>query len=243
MKRFDSYFFCMMASLVLLVSGCMSDERAPVVSASIEINDKAPFYRVKPGDTLYSIAWAYNLDYRTLLSINHLPLDAKIHPGQRIRLKAISVRLTTQLQSQHTVIVQQKIVAPTFKTIQLAPTVLHWRWPAIGRVVSRFTQYHGGNQGIDIAGRYQSAVVAANSGVVVYSGFGVRGYGNLIIIKHNASYLSAYAFNRRILVKDGSRVRIGQKIAEMGRDDSGRVVLHFEIRRNGKPVNPLSYLR
>ncbi|MFK3616329.1 murein hydrolase activator EnvC family protein, partial [Coxiella burnetii] len=93
-----------------------------------------------------------------------------------------------------------------------------------------------------IAGHYGEAVRAASDGVVVYSGAGIRGYGNLIIVKHTNTYLSAYAFNKRILVKEGSRVRAGQKIAEMGRTNSGRVMLHFEIRRNGQPVNPLRYL-
>ncbi len=116
-----------------------------------------------------------------------------------------------------------------------------WHWPSDGVIVSGFSPSKG-KKGIDIRGKLGQSVIAAASGNVVYSGNGLIGYGNLIIIKHNDTYLSAYGHNRRLLVKEGSTVKQGQKIAEMG--DSGKegVILHFEIRRDGKPVNPLSYL-
>jgi lipoprotein NlpD len=115
-----------------------------------------------------------------------------------------------------------------------------WIWPANGKVVATFSE--SGSKGIDIAGKAGDPVIAAGDGKVVYSGMGLRGYGNLVIIKHDANYLSAYAHNRNILVKEGQPVTQGQKIAEMGNTEADRVKLHFEVRRQGKPVDPLRYL-
>ena len=116
-----------------------------------------------------------------------------------------------------------------------------WEWPAQGRLLYGFGQ--GANQkGVGIEGRSGQPVLAAAAGKVVYSGSGLRGYGKLIIVKHNASYLSVYAHNSQILVKEGQTVAKGQKIAEIGSTDSDRVALHFEIRRLGKPIDPLQYL-
>jgi lipoprotein NlpD len=116
-----------------------------------------------------------------------------------------------------------------------------WRWPSSGVVVSGFSPAKG-KKGLDIRGKLGQQIIAAADGNVVYSGSGLIGYGNLVIIKHNDTYLSAYGHNRRLLVKEGESVKQGEKIAEMG--DSGKegVILHFEIRRDGKPVNPLGYL-
>ena len=118
---------------------------------------------------------------------------------------------------------------------------LGWMWPATGKLVTGFSDT-ANLKGIDIAGKEGQPVVASAAGKVVYAGTGLRGYGKLVIIKHNASYLSAYAHNREILVKEGQQVPKGQKIAEMGSTDSDSVKLHFEIRRQGKPVDPLKYL-
>lgn len=113
-----------------------------------------------------------------------------------------------------------------------------WSWPAAGKVVGNFSQ----TKGVDIAGKAGDPVLAAADGKVVYSGSGLRGYGQLVIIKHNATFLSAYAHNQKILVKEGQSVKRGQKIAEMGNTDSDSVKLHFEVRRQGKPVEPLEFL-
>ena len=113
-----------------------------------------------------------------------------------------------------------------------------WSWPATGRVVANFAQ----TKGVDIAGKAGDPVLAAAEGKVVYAGSGLRGYGQLVIVKHDATYLSAYAHNQKILVKEGQSVKRGQKIAEMGKTDSDTVKLHFEVRRQGKPVEPLDYL-
>lgn len=117
-----------------------------------------------------------------------------------------------------------------------------WRWPTDGAILDRYQADDPGRQGIDLGGRSGQPVYAAADGVVVYSGNGLIGYGELIIIKHSDSYLSAYGHNRVRLVKEGERVRAGQEIAEMGSSGAPRVELHFEIRRDGKPVDPLDYL-
>ena len=118
--------------------------------------------------------------------------------------------------------------------------VKRWYWPAKGKVVTPFSR--SGGKGIDIAGKFGQSIVAASNGQVVYSGSGLIGYGQLIIVKHNKRYLSAYAHNNKILVKEGDTVRGGQRIAEMGRSGSNRAMLHFEIRRDGKPIDPIRYL-
>ena len=119
---------------------------------------------------------------------------------------------------------------------------LRWRWPASGRLISRFDARRPGRKGIDIAGKSGDPVRAAADGVVVYAGSGLSGYGRLIIIKHNKVFLSAYAHNRKLMAKEGQRVKAGQRIAQMGRSGTDRTRLHFEIRRNGSPVDPLRYL-
>jgi lipoprotein NlpD len=118
---------------------------------------------------------------------------------------------------------------------------LDWVWPAKGKVVGTFSET-ANLKGIDIAGSAGQPVVASAAGTVVYAGTGLRGYGKLIIVKHNKTYLSAYAHNRDILVKEGEKVAKGQKIAEMGNSDASEVKLHFEIRRQGKPMDPTRYL-
>lgn len=119
---------------------------------------------------------------------------------------------------------------------------VHWQWPTNGTVIETYLAGDPTRSGLDIAGKEGQAIRAAASGSVVYSGNGLLGYGELIIIKHNDRFLSAYAHNRVRLVAEGESIRAGQKIAEMGRGDNGRIKLHFEIRANGKPVNPRQYL-
>jgi len=117
---------------------------------------------------------------------------------------------------------------------------IDWMWPASGAVVARFDDVK--NKGLAIAGKAGDPVYAAADGRVVYAGSGLRGYGNLVIVKHNATYLTAYAHNQALLVKEDQVVRKGQKIAEMGSSDSDRVQLHFEIRKQGKPIDPSGLL-
>lgn len=119
---------------------------------------------------------------------------------------------------------------------------MSWRWPARGPVIEGYSVSGTINKGIDLAGRKGEPVLAAADGKVVYSGTGLVGYGNLIILKHNGTYLSAYGHNSKLLVREGQWAKAGQKIAEIGSTGTNRDKLHFEIRRNGKPVNPLQYL-
>jgi len=130
--------------------------------------------------------------------------------------------------------------APVPPVASVAPGSLPWLWPAPGKVIENFDEVR--NKGIDIAGNEGEPVVAAADGDVVYVGNALRGYGNLVIVKHSDEFISAYAHNRTILVKQGEAVKRGQKIAEFGRSDADRVKLHFEIRRHGKPTDPLKYL-
>ena len=117
-----------------------------------------------------------------------------------------------------------------------------WRWPTSGQTISRFVAGEPTKQGIGVAGNAGQAVVAAADGEVVYSGSGLIGYGELIIVRHSDTFLSAYGHNRKRLVNEGQKVKAGQQIAEMGRSGASRDMLHFEIRRNGKPVDPLPFL-
>ena len=134
----------------------------------------------------------------------------------------------------------------TTPTAEIKPasnaTTMSWRWPSDGRLIARYVQGDTTQQGINIGGKSGQPIQASADGTVVYSGAGLVGYGELIIIKHNAEWLSAYAHNRRRLVAEGSKVKAGDVIAEMGRTGTMRDMLHFEIRRNGKPVDPLLYL-
>ncbi|MBT8506429.1 peptidase [Coxiella-like endosymbiont of Rhipicephalus sanguineus] len=234
----------MVILLLLIVVGCMkSTDLAPVVNVWLQPDAKLSFYRVKSGDTIYSIAWAFGLDYRALAAVNNLNPLYSIRPGEVLRMTIIprgkKIIPPTRLAAQT---LFSRTPLKYWQPPHIARPVFSWHWPAQGRIIGRYSVRIIGNQGIDIAGQYGEPVRAAADGIVVYSGAGVRGYGNLIIVKHNESYLSAYAFNKRILVKEGRRVRPGQKIAEMGHTDAGCVMLHFEIRRDGKPVNPLRYL-
>ncbi|MHB8678556.1 MAG: peptidoglycan DD-metalloendopeptidase family protein [Rudaea sp.] len=131
---------------------------------------------------------------------------------------------------------------PVASTPELNAGGVTWRWPADGKVVGTFAAGDQTKQGLDIAGRAGDPVRAAADGEVVYSGNGLIGYGELIIVKHNANFLSAYGHNSKRLVKEGERVKAGQEIAAMGATSASRDELHFEIRKNGKPVNPLDYL-
>lgn len=226
----------------LLLSACGSEHTAaPVENISYQPRALQGAYRVQSGDTLYSIAWSAGLDYRGLALANNLRPPYKLYPGQALLMKAVTVKLQQpKLTHKYKLPKQQAVVYNTPIKAYKKPT--HWSWPARGKIIARFSNSASGNKGLNIAGVYGERIHATAGGEVVYSGNGVRGYGNLLIIKHNNSYLSAYAFNERIVVKPGSWVKPGQVVATMGRNNSGKAMLHFEIRRNGKPVNPMPYL-
>lgn len=237
-------------------------QRQPVTSGQ---------YRVQRGDTLYSIAFRFGWDWKALAARNDIPAPYVIRPGQIIRFDGqpgqarptaiatapgtSSPRTDSSVSSRPPVQSQQPSVRPQALASQQPvkiPVVAAdasstrstagWVWPASGPLIGRFSSNGSLNKGIDIAGELGQPVLAASDGSVVYAGSGLRGYGELVIIKHSDTYVSAYGHNRRLLVREGQQVKVGQTIAEMGSTGTDRVKLHFEIRRQGKPVDPLQYL-
>jgi lipoprotein NlpD len=205
---------------------------------------------VKRGETLYGIASRYGLDFREVAKLNGITSPYVIRPGQRLRITSGALPSSpATTTSASTGVPTQPRKVPQSTTRPAASTndsnvsnaaITRWAWPASGEVLTSFDQ--SGSKGIDIAGQLGHPVKAAADGRVVYSGGGLIGYGELIIIKHNKHYLSAYGHNEKLLVKQGDLVTIGQHIATMGDSGTDRVKLHFEIRRDGKPVDPIRYL-
>ncbi len=222
-------------------------------------------YEVKKGDSLYSIAWRLNRDYKELARINGIREPYVIYVGQIIKLTDVQDEIPSKSgYTGKSIVSDSKPQAPPPKKSSTVPvpvkttapaktgttknasttnnTNVNWIWPAEGRVVQSFSGAAVGKKGIHIAGNVGDTVKAAASGQVVYSGNSLVGYGNLVIIRHNDIFLTAYAHNYRVLVKEGEQVTQGQKIAEIGASGTDSNKLHFEIRREGKPVDPLGYL-
>ena len=221
---------------------------------------RGPDYVVQRGDTLYSVAFRLGMDYRTLAAINGIDAPYVIQVSQRLKTvpsEQASVPVpaapekTAQASTPATPATTAKaapapstrssestVSAPAAKVTN-AP-VSAWVWPAEGEVSRRFSDER--HKGIDIPGERGAPVMATAAGVVVYSGTGVTGYGALLIVKHNDTYLSAYGHNDALLVAEGAQVKSGQVIARMGSTSADSVKLHFEIRRNGRPVNPTALL-
>ena len=203
---------------------------------------------VARGDNLYRIASSNGIAVQDLAAWNSISVPYTIHPGQRLRLyppaggAGVSLppaRGSDRKPAARTAVTSPIRPAPTTKPVDSG---IAWRWPADGALLSRYAAGEPTQQGIDIAGKAGAPVRAAGEGVVVYSGSGLVGYGELIIIKHNDAWLSAYGHNRSRLVNEGQLVKAGQQVAEMGRSGAARDMLHFEVRYNGKPVDPLQYL-
>lgn len=204
--------------------------------------------RVQKGDTIYALARIHNITPADLIAWNSLSNPSTIYPGQVIRLYppgASSGRAPTTVvtapRAGSTADTRTPAATPAPAAVPVRSNI-SWRWPADGAIVGRYVAGETTKQGVDIAGTSGQAVNAAADGVVVYSGAGLVGYGELIIIKHNEQWLSAYGHNRKRLVNEGQNVKAGQQIAEMGRTGANRDMLHFEIRYNGKPVDPQQYL-
>lgn len=223
--------------LCLLVLGCQAPGQpyAPVVNGWQQ--GKADYHRVKRGETLYAIAWYYGYDYRDLARINQLNSPYGISVGEKIFFSPRKVNKPIRIKNQQ-LLVKKKLVASIADTAKGK-----WLWPTEGNVVKGFNEQGSISKGIDISGKLRQPIYASLSGEVVYSGSGLVGYGNLIIIKHSDDYLSAYAYNAANLVSEGNWVTRGQKIALMGQAESNGSRLHFEIRQHGKPVNPVLYIR
>ncbi|MEB0045732.1 MULTISPECIES: peptidoglycan DD-metalloendopeptidase family protein [unclassified Pseudomonas] len=224
-------------------------------------------YVVRPKDTLFSIAFRYGWDYKALAARNNIPTPYTIHPGQTIRFDGRSGSTPTAVaagsdstpsSSLKTTVIRRQANGSTTSNAVVVPSVASksapaplppagpaptgWGWPSNGILIGKFSSNGSLNKGIDIAGDLGQPVLAASDGTVVYAGSGLRGYGELVIIKHSDTYVSAYGHNRRLLVREGQQVKVGQTIAEMGSTGTDRVKLHFEIRRQGKPVDPLQFL-
>ena len=266
------------AVMVFTVTSCSTPTGpAPVSSISTSKNTaeypiklSGKKYKVKKGDTLYSIAFAAGMSAKELSKINNINPPYIIYPGKWLSLvnkkpsikvvkkNEVSKKWHKKLDRQNKDTYSKNVIKPKrstnkqTKNVKIVPSakkksnyakkISKWIWPAKGRVVSAYSATKQGNKGIDIAGLKGSNVVASAAGKVVYAGNALRGYGNLIIIKHNDNYLSAYAHNDSIFVKEKQRIKQGQIIAKMGNTESERVQLHFEIRFRGKSVNPNNYL-
>ncbi len=281
------------AGLVLLVllatfllNACGGPAVIPISERQTRLKPQAltlEEYKVRPGDTLSSIAFVTSHNYRDLATWNQIAEPYVIYPGQTLVLKkpladstvgAITQPLASNVREeprpeslaatslpQEDVSVPSEItsspsvpatvtspaIAAATQTVQstsqqAAPAFNgRWQWPVMGSVIKKFSTANG-EKGIDIAGNAGTPVKAAASGRVVYAGSGLRGYGHLVIVQHNDEFLSAYAHNQSLLVAEGDTIRPGQTLAYMGSSGTDRVKLHFEIRRNGDPVDPLKLL-
>jgi lipoprotein NlpD len=232
-------------ALLLLVAGCGG-------SSSSLIEYEPRVHIVQPGETLLGIAWNYGLDHRDLARWNRLDNPDFIRAGQRLRLTPQPNVPAAAAPSS-----SPRAAAPSAAARPPAPSAgprqtaapppppasppPQWHWPTAGTVVSRFGTGEGVSTGVGIAGVHGQAIEAAADGSVVYAGSGLIGYGQLVIIRHNDTFLTAYGYNSRLLVEQGQAVARGQRIAEMGLGPARQPRLHFEIRRNGVPVDPLQF--
>ena len=210
---------------------------------------------VSRGDTMYGIAFRNGIDVRDLAAWNGIGPPYTIYPGQKLRLYPRGGTVASTPSRPPSGAYRPPATKPATTPATPRPAAprpapppvpaaspIAWTWPAAGDILSRFVAGEPTRQGIDIGGGSGTPVRAAGDGVVVYSGAGLVGYGELIIVKHNDAWLSAYGHNRTRQVNEGEIVKAGQQIAEMGRTGAARDMLHFEIRHNGKPVDPQAYL-
>jgi lipoprotein NlpD len=222
---------------------------------------KPGYYTVKPGETLIRIGLETGQNWKDIARWNNLDRPNQIEVGQVLRVQPPVAAASSSSSSPSGVAVAAPtgvITRPVTSSGVAASSALPpakpsasegvaagddqlaWSWPVNGPILAGFDEVK--NKGLDLGGSAGDAVLAAADGRVVYVGAGLRGYGNLIILKHNSTYLTAYAHNQSLLVKEDQSVRKGQKIAEMGSSDADRVKLHFEVRRQGKPVDPAKFL-
>jgi len=230
--------------LVFLFSGCGSHPSAPVIDLS-PLDRRNTQYTVEDGDTLHAISFRTGISYQNLARWNAIAPPYRIYVGDVLNLRAGQVpRKQTAAKPAPTPRARPASSTLASKPIpqtKLPANVSSWQWPAKGKLTKTFSRDKA-QYGIEIKGNRASAVVSAAPGQVVYAGNGIKGYGELVIVKHSAKYISAYAYNDRILVKEGDQVKAGQQLANMGSTGTRGVKLHFEIRKDGEPVNPLRYL-
>ena len=224
--------------------------QAPVVS---EPPPKSAYYVVKPGDTLIKIGLEHGQNWRDIIRWNSIENPNIIEVGQVLRVFPPMVDPTTDAVVVKPVTTPSQVIntgteakstpvntPQSVQPVENTDDTTVFAWPASGNLIAVFDDLK--NKGIDISGKTGDPVYAAADGRVVYAGAGLRGYGNLVIVKHSNNFLTAYAHNQSLLVREDQSVKRGQKIAEMGISDSETVKLHFEIRKQGKPVDPVKLL-
>lgn len=252
--------------IAVLISACTPYSAPPVINKSP--SREIPIaYVVQQGDSIYTIAWAFGLDFRNIAKWNALKKPYAVERGQKIALRQTSGKQSGKQSGQKTptttlTLLKSSASAPkqavattlpakkplpkanaaSAPAVTFSKSPSEWNWPAEGKLAGKYSPSKGSN-GIQITGVAGSPIKATAAGNVVYVGEGLRGYGKLIIVKHSSRFLSAYAHNQDILVKEGQGVKSGQQIARMGNSGTQNTMLHFEIRQDGKSVNPLKYLQ
>lgn len=233
--------------LVIIAAGCNRGHNlAPVSDIRWQpFSKNQSSHVVRRGETLYAISFRYDTDYRQLARLNHLRPPYSLRVGQVLNVRGLGRQQraiyhpATPAKNYHPAPIKQR---PIYSAPIRSRSSSGWMWPVSGRVVTGFIPSQG-KKGINIASNKGERVRASADGVVAYAGSGLLGYGNLIIIKHNNEFLTAYGNNSRNMVSEGQRVKAGQVIAEVGIIDHKYFGVHFEIRKVGVPVNPLNYLQ
>lgn len=238
-------YLLVLSFILFSLTGCSGGRNVAPVAERSASGSRAgeKWVTVRKGDTLFSISFANGRDHKSVARLNGIRPPYIIYPGQRIKVRGKSTskkRYKNKTTKKRTASSSKKKT----RSKKRAPvkSSVNWAWPANGKIIRAYSANAPRKKGIGITGKRGQAIKAAGSGKVVYSGDGLLGYGNLIIIKHNENYLSAYAHSLKVYVKEGQSVKRGQKVASMGDNEDGRAMLHFEIRRNGKPVSPVRYL-
>jgi len=237
---FKAVSYASFLAIALVLGGCTSNKSAPVSNLSSGVPNLAT-YVVKPGDTLNKISRSTGVPEATIARINKITNPNLLMVGQTLRLSDAQSPAPARATASTSSSQASKPVNNTEESSARASDagLINWGWPARGKIIQGFTQ---ATKGIDIAGNSGDPIEAAANGKVIFAGDGPRGLGNLIIIEHSDGFITAYAHNKTLLVKEGQVVKLGSKIAEMGQSDTTSVRLHFEVRRRGTPVDPMQYL-
>lgn len=259
-KRPASWFMTGSLVLSMVLAGCTTKTPAPITDMHSSVPStpaaSSTNYTVQPGDTLFKIAQLHGTSVQAIASANNITDPSQLRVGQVLIVEGSTGTVAVAPRTPSSAPAEPKPVentAPTSpsSTPPVAAAVattsprasdadlISWGWPASGSVIQGFT---ASTKGIDIEGAIGDPIVAAASGKVMYAGNGVRGLGNLILLGHSNGFITAYAHNDSLLVKTGEEIKKGQKIATLGQSDTSSPRLHFEIRRRGTPVNPMSYL-